>query len=73
MNLIGDAGKLDKMPHDLPPGFTKVSGRRGPTEGEWFIALRCGFVDQRIAYKPVQLVWRHDGGPGDIIAVRRAS
>lgn len=58
--------------HDLPPGFKPISGKRAPSDGEWFIALRCGFVDQRIAYTPEQLRWVHDGGPGDIIAAKRA-
>jgi hypothetical protein len=59
------------MPHELPTGFTKVSGNHGPTTGEWHIMLRCGAIDERIAYSPGQLVWKHNGGPGDIIAVRR--
>lgn len=56
----------------LPPGFTRVSGKRAPSDGLWHIQLRMGFVDTRIAYEPHQLIWKHDGGSGDIIAVRRA-
>lgn len=61
------------MPHDLPPGFKPVSGKRAPSEGEWHILLRCGFCDTRIAYAPEQLRWTHDGGSGDIIAVKPAA
>lgn len=66
------AALADARVDDLPPGFKPCSGKRGPTEGLWHIVLRCGFVDERIAYSPEQLIWKHDGGPGDVIAVRRA-
>ena len=55
---------------DLPPGFKPVSGKRGPRGGKWNIALRMGFVDTRVAYTPEQIDWQHNGGPGDVIAVR---
>lgn len=60
------------MPHDLPPGFTKVSGKRGPRDGEWHIMLRCGYWSDTVSYKPEQLIWHHGGHAGDIIAVRKA-
>lgn len=59
--------------HDLPPGFYEWSGKRRPRdEGPFHIKLRCGFVDTRIEYMRDDLIWIHDGGPGDIVAVRRA-
>ena len=57
---------------ELPDGFHTVSGKRAPTGGKWHIQLRCGFVDERIAYEPRQLVWLHGDHAGDIIAVKRA-
>jgi hypothetical protein len=55
---------------ELPDGFVRISGKRKPPVG-WrgYIALRCGFVDTRVVYEREQLVWQHDGGPGDIVAV----
>ena len=56
------------------PGFRLVSGKRSPPKGEqqYFIQLRNGFADERISYLPSQLRWIHDGGSGDIVAVREA-
>jgi hypothetical protein len=34
--------------------------------------FRNGFIDWRTAYRADQLVWVHDGGSWDIIAVREA-
>jgi hypothetical protein len=62
----------DDLP-DLPEGFQRVSGKRAPPEGEWFIQLRCGFVDRRIAYTRSQLVWKWTGGSGDVVAVCKAA
>ena len=58
----------------LPDGFRKVSGKRSPPNdgGKWFIQLRMGFVDERIAYEIGQLRWVHEGHAGDIIAVKAA-
>lgn len=59
---------------DLPPGFVRVSGKRKPPhEGLWFIQLRCGFVDKRIAYSREQLRWVWDGSSGDVVAVARVA
>lgn len=54
---------------DLPPGFVRISGKRKPPEG-WRgrILLRNGWNDGR-TYEREQLVWVHDGGSGDIVAV----
>lgn len=58
-------------PSDLPPGFYEWKGNRKPrSEGPFHIKLRCGFVDTRIAYTRDQLVWIHNGGSGDIVAVK---
>lgn len=66
------AALADARVHDLPPGFTKVSGKRGPRDGLWHIMLRCGAIDERIAYSPEQLCWKHGGHAGDIVAAKRA-
>jgi hypothetical protein len=65
--------------HDLPPlpeGFKRCSGKRAPSDGEWFIQLRGidgqGFIDTRIAYAPNQLRWVWGPNSGDIVAVKRA-
>jgi hypothetical protein len=33
--------------------------------------LRTGFIDTKHEYTASQINWIHDGGPGDIIAVRK--
>lgn len=62
------------MVNDIPPGFTRISGKRPPPDdgSKYHIHLRCGFTDTRIAYEPRQLVWLHGGHAGDILAVRKA-
>jgi hypothetical protein len=61
------------MTHELPPGFQRISGKRKPpTSGPFYIMLRTGFVDLSNTYTREQLVWIHDGGPGDVVAVKLA-
>lgn len=59
---------------DIAPGFRKVSGKRSPARDgrKWFVQLRTGFYSVEQAYTVEQLKWVHDGGPGDVIAVRDA-
>lgn len=63
---------------DLPPGFRTISGRRSPprTDKEYIVAFRRKndrpFIDWRTTYRADQLVWVHDGGSWDVIAVREA-
>lgn len=64
------------MTNDLPPlpeGFKRISGKDKPMDpnSRWFVQLRCGFVDRRIAYAPSQLKWIHGFHSGDIVAVQR--
>ena len=63
------------IPDDLPPlpsGFKRTSGKSGPRDGKWHIQLRMGWADERVAYEPGQIVWRHEGHAGDVVAVKRA-
>ena len=61
------------MTDELPPGFQRISGKRKPpTEGPFYIMLRMGFVDLNNTYERPQIIWIHDGGPGDVVAVKRA-
>jgi hypothetical protein len=55
-------------------GFRLISGKRSPPRDgkRYFIQLRMGFVDERISYTAEQLCWVHDGGPGDVVAVKVA-
>ena len=63
------------MPVDFKPipapGFVKVSGKRPPKDGEWFVQSRNGLVWEERAYAPDQLVWLHTGSDWDIVAVKR--
>ena len=57
---------------EIAPGFTRISGKRKPPDnGPFYVQLRCGFADTRIAYDRDQLNWIHEGHAGDIIAIRR--
>jgi len=61
------------MQHDIAPGFQRISGtRKPPDNGPFYIQLRMGFCDMRIAYERDQLRWIHEGHAGDVVAVRRA-
>jgi hypothetical protein len=62
------------MHHEIPaPGFQLVSGKRKPPDpGPWFIQLRMGFADTRIAYDRDQIEWIHQGHSGDVVAVKKA-
>lgn len=59
----------------LPPGFQRVSGKRAPADKDarWFIQLRQGFYSTEVSYTREQLRWVHDGGAGDVVAVRKAA
>lgn len=35
------------------------------------IQLRTGFCDLQHRYTAKQLIWIHDGGPGDIMAIKK--
>lgn len=56
----------------IAEGFRKISGKRSPPRSDkrYFIQLRMGFADKRTSYTADQLVWKHDGSPGDIVAVK---
>lgn len=57
----------------IETGFTRISGKRKPPDnGPFYVQLRCGFADTRIAYDRDQLNWIHEGHAGDIIAIKRA-
>jgi len=66
------------LPPDLPPGFHAVSGKRGPRnkDKEYTVMFRRKgqdpFIDWRNTYRADQLVWVHDGGSWDVIAVMEA-
>ena len=62
------------MEPELPAGFRKVSGTRSPPKDgrKWFVQLRTGFYSVEQAYTVNQFIWKHDGGPGDVVAVREA-
>lgn len=53
------------------PGFTRVSGKQGPKEGEYMAQFRNSWIDIHGTYGPRKGVWVHDGGPWDIVAVKR--
>ena len=55
----------------IPPGFTPISGKRSPPKGDtkYEVIFRNGFVD-RTGYTASQLVWIHDGGSWDVVAVK---
>jgi len=55
------------------PDFTLISGKRNPPNDgtEYHIQLRNGWCDLTNRYTASQLVWLHDGGSGDVVAVRR--
>ena len=59
------------MKLDLPKGFTAISGKRSPPRGErkYEVQFRNGFIDST-GYTAKQLVWVHDGGSWDVVAVR---
>lgn len=54
------------------PGFRLVSGKRSPPDDgkEYTVQFRNGYVDDKHKYTAKQLVWIHDGGPFDIVAVK---
>jgi len=55
----------------IPNGFTPVLEQQIPVlkNREYFVMFRNGFVDWKNAYRADQLVWVHDGGSWDVIAV----
>lgn len=61
---------------DLPPGFTLVSGKRGPRNKakEYTVMFRRigqdPFIDWHRTYTADQLVWVDDGKSWAVIAVR---
>tara|TARA_R110000868_G_scaffold216314_1_gene466418 strand:+ start:86 stop:295 length:210 start_codon:yes stop_codon:yes gene_type:complete len=63
---------------NLPPGFRLVSGKQGPRskDKEYIVAFRIKgeqpFIDWKTTYTRDQLVWVHDGGSFDVIAVKEA-
>lgn len=63
---------------DLPPGFRLVSGKQGPRskDKEYIVAFRrlndTPFIDWHRTYTRDQLVWVHDGGSFDVLAVKEA-
>ena len=60
------------MKKEIPaPGFTMVSGKQGPAEGEWWVQLRNGWVDELGTWPAKGPRWKHDGSPHDIVAVRK--
>lgn len=63
------------MPHDLPPGFHPWPGTREPRdEGPFQIILRGPWtagVWTEAQFTRDQIVWKHTGSGGDIIAVRK--
>lgn len=60
---------------DLPKGFTPISGKRSPPQGDkrYEVAFRrlndTPFIDAT-GYTASQLVWVHTGGSWDVLAVR---
>jgi len=63
------------MMHPIPaPGYTPTTGDRPPRKS-WgdmvMVQLRNGWCDLANRYTASQLVWIHDGGSGDVVAVRR--
>jgi hypothetical protein len=61
------------MDDPVPKGFIRISGKRKPPDnGPFYIQLRCGFVDRRVAYTRDQLVWIHGNHAGDVVAIKRA-
>ena len=63
------------MPSPTKPipalGFTLISGKRAPTDGEYFCQFRNGLVDEDFKRTPQSMRWVHDGGDWDIVAVKR--
>lgn len=61
---------------DLPPGFIVIPGDRKPRkkDKEYIVAfLRLNdtpFIDWHRTYTRDQLVWVHDGGSFDVLAVK---
>lgn len=55
------------------PGYRLISGKRKPPEGrKYHVQFRNGYVDEKHTYEAPQLVWIHDGGTWDVVAVREA-
>ena len=65
---MGAAG----LSHPIPEGFTPISGKRNPPKSEqkYHVMFRNGFIDQNTAYTASQLVWIHDGGSWDVVAIK---
>ena len=61
----------DDLP-PLPPGFKRTRGKSGPREGKWFIQLRMGWADERVAYEPSAIRWIWGYHAGDVVGVKRA-
>ena len=63
------------MKRDIPaPGYQLVSGKRAPP-ADWqkvWVQLRNGWCDMHGPWPVAGTVWKHDGGAGDIVAVKRA-
>ena len=59
--------------HPIPaPGFTLISGKRNPPDDGnlYTIQLRNGFCDEQHQYTANQIIWIHDGGSGDVVAIK---
>lgn len=57
------------------PGYSQISGKRRPPRSwgdELWCQLRSGWCDPFGPWKVETTVWIHDGGPGDVVAVKRA-
>jgi len=54
------------------PGYTKIDGTRPPRDptAQWHIQLRNGFCDEQHSYVANQIIWKHDGSSGDVVAVK---
>jgi hypothetical protein len=53
------------------PGFKVISGKRKPTDGEYFCQFRNGLIDEDHKRTPGSMVWLHTGSDWDIVAVRK--
>jgi hypothetical protein len=57
------------------PGFTLTNGRRSPRpewgEKVWCQIRKDGWIDWLAPWPVERVKWKHDGGPGDVVAIRR--
>lgn len=62
------------LPADPIPaaGFKVISGKRSPPDDgrKYQVQFRNGYVDRKHEYTAGQLVWKHDGGCWDVVAVK---